>query len=91
MSALGFYAVNPGSPVYEIGVPMYDDAAIRLDNGNLFTVRAVGTSSGKQYIHSATLNGVPLHRYWLKHSEIIAGGELVFQMSAEPNKAWPEE
>jgi predicted alpha-1,2-mannosidase len=91
MSALGFYAVNPGTPEYEIGVPKYDDATIRLDNGKQFRIRAAGTSSGKRYIHSATLNGVPLHRFWLKHSEIVGGGELVFEMSAEPNKAWPEK
>jgi predicted alpha-1,2-mannosidase len=89
MSALGFYAVDPGTPVYEIGVPFYDEATIRLDNGKLFRIRAIGTSSGKRYIHSATLNGKPLHRYWLKHSEITGGGELVFEMSTEPNKSWP--
>ena len=91
MSALGFYALNPGTPVYEIGVPIYDDATIHLDNGKLFRIRAAGTSSGKQYIRSATLNGSLLRRYWLKHSDIVAGGELVFEMSGEPNKAWPEK
>jgi len=91
MSALGMYAVNPGTPVYQIGVPLYEDATIHLDKGKLFRIRAAGTSSGKHYIKSATLNGVPLHGYWIKHSEIIGGGELVFEMSAEPNKAWPEK
>ena len=89
MSALGFYAVNPGTPTYEIGVPKYDVATIRLDNGKMFTIRAAGTSSGKRYIQSATLNDLPLHRYWLKHTEIVGGGELVFEMSSEPNKDWP--
>jgi predicted alpha-1,2-mannosidase len=91
MSALGFYAVNPGTPVYEIGIPLYDNATIHLDNGKLFRIRAVGTSSGKRYIQAATLNGAQLHRYWLKHSEITGGGVLVFEMSAEPNKTWPEK
>jgi predicted alpha-1,2-mannosidase len=91
MSALGFYAVNPGTPVYQVGVPLYDEATIRLDNGKQFTIRAAGTSSGKRYIRAATLNGVPLHRFWLKHAEIIDGGELVFEMSVEPNKAWPDK
>ena len=91
MSALGFYAVNPGSPVYQIGVPAYDDAKIRLESGKIFKIHAAGTSAGRRYILSATLNGVPLHRYWLKHSEIIDGGVLVFEMSSEPNKSWPEK
>lgn len=91
MSALGFYAVTPGKPVYQIGVPVYDEATVRLDNGKLFKILAPGTSKGKRFIQSATLNGVPLKRWWLKHSEIADGGELVFKMGPEPNKAWPEQ
>jgi putative alpha-1,2-mannosidase len=75
--------------VYEIGTPFFDDATIRLDSGKQFHIRADGASAGKPYIHSATLNGVPLKRYWIRHSEIVAGGELVFQMSSSPNPDWP--
>jgi len=89
MSALGFYPVAPGTPVYEIGTPLFDDATIRLDSGKQFHIHAEGASAGKQYIHSATLNGIPLTRYWIKHSEIVAGGELVFEMSSHPNPDWP--
>jgi predicted alpha-1,2-mannosidase len=83
MSALGFYPVNPGTPEYEIGVPLYDEAAIHLDSGKTFRMRAVGTSAGKDYIQSATLNGVPLHGFILKHAEIVAGGKLVFEMGEQ--------
>lgn len=86
MSALGFYAVNPGTPVYEIGVPKFDEATIKLGDEKEFAIRAVGTSSGKPYIRSAMLNGKPLHRYWIRHSEIVDGGTLEFEMSAEPDK-----
>ena len=86
MSALGFYAVNPGTPVYQIGVPKFDKATIKLENGKQFIVRAVGTSSGKPYIRSAVLNGKPLRRYWIRHDEIMNGGVLEFEMSAKPNK-----
>jgi predicted alpha-1,2-mannosidase len=89
MSSLGFYAVSPGTPVYEIGTPLFDDATIRLDSGKRFHIRAAGASSGKLYIHSATLNGVPLNRYWITYSEIVAGGEIVFEMSSRPNLDWP--
>jgi predicted alpha-1,2-mannosidase len=89
MSALGFYPVTPGTPVYEIGTPLFDDAVIRLDSGKQLHIRAVGASEGKQYIRSVTLNGVPLKRYWIEHSEITAGGELVFEMSSKPDPAWP--
>jgi predicted alpha-1,2-mannosidase len=89
MSALGFYPVTPGTPVYEIGTPLFDDATIRLESGKRFDIRAEGASSGKLYIGSATLNGVPLNRAWIKHSEIVDGGELVFNMSSRPNPDWP--
>jgi putative alpha-1,2-mannosidase len=91
LSALGFYPVTPGTPVYEIGTPLFDEAVIRLDTGKQFRIRAEGASAGKQYIRSVKLNGVALNRYWLKHSEIVAGGELVFEMSSEPSLKWPAE
>ena len=91
MSALGFYPVTPGTPVYEIGTPLFDDLVIRLDNGKRLHIRATGASEGKQYIRSVTLNGVPLKRYWIKHSEIEAGGEFLFEMSSKPDPAWPAE
>jgi putative alpha-1,2-mannosidase len=40
-------------------------------------------------VASVTLNGKPLTRVFLRHQEILAGGELVFTMQAQPNKAWP--
>jgi predicted alpha-1,2-mannosidase len=90
-SARGFYPVAPGTPVYELGTPLFDDATIHLDSGKDFHIRAVGASAGKEYIRSATLNGVKLNRYWLNHSEIISGGELVFVMSSHPNPDWPSK
>jgi putative alpha-1,2-mannosidase len=35
-----------------------------------------------------TLNGKPLDRVYLRHGEILAGGELRFTMQAEPNRQW---
>jgi predicted alpha-1,2-mannosidase len=89
LSALGFYPVSPGTPDYQIGTPRFDDAVIHAGSGKLLHIHAAGASAGKFYIHAVTLNGVPLHRYWIKHSEIEAGGELVFTMSAQPDPAWP--
>jgi predicted alpha-1,2-mannosidase len=91
MSALGFYPVTPGMPIYQIGSPLFDDATIQLDSGRRFRIRAEGASAGKRYIQSATLNGVPLNRYWINHAEIVAGGELIFVMSSRPTTSWPGE
>jgi putative alpha-1,2-mannosidase len=91
MSALGFYPVTPGRPLYEIGTPLFDEATILLDSGKRFRIRAEGAAAGKRYIQSATLNGVPLTRYWITHDEIVAGGELVFVMSSHLVESWPGE
>ena len=34
------------------------------------------------------LNGRPLERSVVTHQQIMAGGELTFTMSAEPNRTW---
>ncbi len=91
LSALGFYPVTPGIPAYEIGTPLVPSATLHLAGGKTFRMRADGVSSTNKYIQSATLNGKPLERFWLRHSEIVSGGELVFRMGPLPNKAWPRE
>jgi predicted alpha-1,2-mannosidase len=87
-SAMGFYPVCPGSPVYEIGSPIFESTAIRLANGKRFTIVAHHVSAQNKYIQSAVLNGKPLNRAWLQHSEIANGGSLVFEMSDKPNMQW---
>jgi predicted alpha-1,2-mannosidase len=86
-SALGFYPVTPGTNEYVIGAPLFPEATIRLENGNTFTVRAKGSGP---YVQSATLTGKPHARAVLGHDAILAGGELVFEMGAEPS-AWGRE
>lgn len=87
-SSLGFYPVTPGVPEYAIGTPAFDDATIELPGGKEFHIHAPGVSQGKHYIESATLNGVPLKRPFLDHSQIMAGGTLDFKMSSKPNPEW---
>ena len=89
LSSLGFYQVTPGIPEYAIGSPLFPDAKIHLPNGKIFHIVVKRDSDVAPYIQSATLNGKPLNRFRLKHSEITAGGTLVFHMSSSPNPAWP--
>ncbi|CAN5376106.1 GH92 family glycosyl hydrolase [soil metagenome] len=87
-TSLGFYPVAPGSNEYVIGRPFVERAVLNLDGGKRFTVRAVGLSDSAPYVGAVTLNGKPLTRSFVKDAEIRAGGELVFTMSATPNKTW---
>jgi predicted alpha-1,2-mannosidase len=87
-SAIGFYPVSPGSPVYEIGSPIFARSTIRLGNGKLFTIVANHVSGRNKYIQSAELNGKPLDRPWFSHSAIANGGSLVLEMGDRPNTNW---
>lgn len=88
LSALGFYSVTPGDPVYVIGSPLFEEVSINLTSGDEFTVRANNNSSENRYIQSASLNGEPFTRTWISHQEITDGGVLTFEMGPEPNKNW---
>ncbi len=90
-SALGFYPVTPGQPVYVLTSPQFEKAVIQLDEyyGNRkFTVKANHASGDNKYIQSAMLNGKPLNRTWITHEEIIKGGKLEFIMGPYPNMEW---
>jgi putative alpha-1,2-mannosidase len=87
-TALGFYPVTPASDVYAIGRPFVRRATIHLSNGHAFTVSAEPLDGAHPWVGAVTLNGKPLDRTYLRHAEILAGGELHFTMQAEPNRSW---
>ncbi len=88
LSAMGIYPVCPGSPVYEIGSPIFDKTSIRMANGKEFTITAHHVSAQNKYIQSAQLNGKPLDTAWFPHAAIAEGGSLVLEMGDKPNKTW---
>jgi putative alpha-1,2-mannosidase len=51
-------------------------------------VKARNNSSQNIYVQSATLNGKPLNRAWLRHAEVVAGGTLELVMGPNPNESW---
>ncbi len=87
-SALGFYPVCPGMPYYALGSPLFEQATIKSEYGDWFIIRANNVSDKNRYIQSATLNGQPFNRPWIRHEEILSGGELILQMGSEPNPDW---
>jgi len=87
-SMMGIYPVTPGIPVYNIGTPFFPKVTLRLASGRTFVIEAEGASSENKYIQKATLNGKPLDRPWIRHSDLAAGGKLVFTMGSRPNKSW---
>ncbi len=88
LSAMGFYSVNPGSDFYVIGTPWFDKVTINLENGKQFTIVANNRSKENFYIQSAKLNGKKYGASFLKHSDIMNGGTLTFEMGNQPNMSW---
>jgi predicted alpha-1,2-mannosidase len=84
LSAMGFYPVTPGVPRYAIGTPRFDDLTLHAGSGKSLHIVAKGAESGRFYVRSVRLNGVALDRPWILHSELMGGGELVFEMSDTP-------
>jgi predicted alpha-1,2-mannosidase len=88
LSAMGIYPVTPGNTQYVIGSPIFDEITLNLGNGKTFSFITKNNSKKNIYIHSATLNGKPINRSWIDHSEIMKGGTMEFEMGPEPNKEW---
>ncbi|MCX6307053.1 MAG: GH92 family glycosyl hydrolase [Bacteroidetes bacterium] len=88
LSAMGFYPVTPGSGIYAIGTPVFPRAVVSLEGGKSLTIRAINISDKNFYIQSASLNGKPYTKCFISHAELLKGGELVFNLGPQPNKAW---
>src|SRR3546814_13294979 len=86
LSALGFYPVDPVSAIYVFGSPLFDVAEVTVGAGKTLTVRAEGNGPDRPYVQSVTWNGQPWSKNWIAHADLIGGGELVFEMGAEPSQ-----
>lgn len=84
LSALGLYAVTPGTDQYVVGSPLFNKVTLTMENGRKFVIEAHNNSVDNVYIQSATLNGISLERNYITYSNITAGGHLVFKMGAQP-------
>ena len=84
LSSLGFYPVAPASGEYQIGSPSIKTAVLKLENGKTLTIEAKNQSDKNVYVEKVTVNGQPLDRIFIKYSEIMNGGKIVFWMSDTP-------
>lgn len=85
-TALGFYPVCPGTSEYVLGAPLFPKVTLSLPGGKTFVVDAGGVSDNNCYIRSAELNGADFTRNYLKHDELLKGGEFRLLMDSVPNK-----
>ena len=88
ISALGFYAVDPVSGNYVFGTPLFDRAEIELVESKRLVIKVKRTSPEDKYISSISLNGSSYSKIWFSHADIANGGEIVFNMSSQPDKTF---
>lgn len=81
MSALGFYQVCPGIPLYTIGRPIVDEASIPV-KGGIFRIITKNNAPENKYVKSVMLNGKKLNSLFFSHKDLVEGGVMEIEMSA---------
>ncbi|MBE6396107.1 MAG: glycoside hydrolase family 92 protein [Lentisphaerae bacterium] len=95
LSAIGFYPVEPQSGRYEIGSPIVDSATLQISHPYRraeLKITVLGNSPENRYVRSVSFNGQKICGTELEHSDLMRGGELVFEMARTPgtSRQFPE-
>ena len=85
-SSMGIYPANPMDGKYVFGTPLMEEATIKVSNGKTFRIKVKNYNTKNIYINKVTLNGNNHPNTYITHDDIRNGGELIFEMSAKPNK-----
>ena len=80
-SSLGFYPMNPASGEYVIGFPLLDTATIELSQGKKIHIRIKGKRKPGSFVKKVYWNGHVINQYFIKHADLMQGGELVYELS----------
>ncbi|MET4226371.1 GH92 family glycosyl hydrolase [Oerskovia enterophila] len=86
LSSLGIYPLQVGSEEYAIGSPQFTKATVHLESGDL-VVDAPQNSVDNVYVQSLTVDGEAHTSTSIKHSDLVGGTTLEFEMGPEPS-AW---
>jgi predicted alpha-1,2-mannosidase len=83
-SSMGFYPVTPGTGEYVLGIPLYDEVKINLPDGKQFVVNAHQNAPHANFVKDVKLNGASHTHLFVKHNDIVAGGQLDFTIGLAP-------
>jgi predicted alpha-1,2-mannosidase len=92
LSALGFYPLDTISGEYEIGSPMVRYAKIEIGSPfkpATFEIKVKNYAPDRWRVKRVSFNGRELKDFRIRHSDMISGGVLEFEMDAgkEPPKS----
>jgi len=73
-NAIGLYPYSPADPKYIVSVPLFQKTSFKLNEGKTLTI--LKKNSGER-ITGITYGGRKINGYFVSHSDLEAGGELV--------------
>jgi hypothetical protein len=88
LASIGLYQVTPGVPVFTLTSPIFTEVTIDLPGARVFKISAPAASKRRKYIQATSLNGQPLSGPFITYRQIMAGGELTFELGEKPNREW---
>jgi len=83
-SSLGFYPVCPATDEYVLGAPLFKKAIVHLEGGKQLVLNAPQNSAANKYIASMKVHSKEYTKLYLKHSDLMKGAVVDFNMSATP-------
>jgi putative alpha-1,2-mannosidase len=87
-AALGVYPGLPGKAELLVGSPLFPYAAIQRPEGVTLTIRAPEAEAHAPFVQSLRLDGIPWSTPVLPETFVSEGGDLLFELSAEPSLTW---
>lgn len=79
LSSLGLYMLNPADGWYELGAPCVKKAELKLNSGKTLRIVTKNLSDTTTKVHKVTFNGKVVDDWRISHSELMGGGDLVFE------------
>jgi putative alpha-1,2-mannosidase len=83
-SAMGFFPVCPGRPLYDFGSPIFKRVTVHFLDGKKFIINSENNAADHYYVSKVLLNGKDYNKTWISHSTIAEGGEITFVMDKNP-------
>jgi predicted alpha-1,2-mannosidase len=83
-TAMGFYPVNPADGHFVFGAPQLSRISIKLAGNKQFTITAKNISVANKYVQSISLNGKSYKKNYITYTDIMTGGNIVFEMGNKP-------
>ena len=77
-NAIGFYPYSPADPEYIVSVPIFDKVSFTFGNSDNTTFTITKKGAGTR-ITEITYNGQKVKGYFIAHSDLLAGHELMIK------------